>query len=99
MVAVLFGGETSQYQVTETLCDDLDCSVIEAALMIREKVDDNMANGLFTELRARGYDPKEFTMLAYGGNGPLHCCGIARNLGIDKILAPPLSSTTEVRVS
>ena len=51
-----------------------------------------MANGLFTELRARGYDPKEFTMLAYGGNGPLHCCGIARNLGIDKILAPPLSS-------
>ena len=31
-------------------------------------------------------------MLAYGGNGPLHCCGIARNLGIDKILAPPFSS-------
>ena len=78
--------------IEDTLCDDLDCSVIEAALMIREKVDDNMANGLFTELRARGYDPKEFTMLAYGGNGPLHCCGIARNLGIDKILAPPLSS-------
>ena len=78
--------------IEDTLCDDLDCSVIEAALMIREKVDDNMANGLFTELRARGYDPKAFTMLAYGGNGPLHCCGIARNLGIDKILAPPLSS-------
>jgi N-methylhydantoinase A len=51
-----------------------------------------MANGLFTELRARGYDPKDFTMLAYGGNGPLHCCGIAQNLSIDKILAPPLSS-------
>jgi N-methylhydantoinase A len=66
--------------------------VIEAALLIREKVDDNMANGLFTELRARGYDPKDFTMLAYGGNGPLHCCGIAQNLNIDKILAPPLSS-------
>jgi N-methylhydantoinase A len=64
--------------------------VIEAALLIREKVDDNMANGLFTELRARGYDPKDFTMLAYGGNGPLHCCGIAQNLSIDKILAPPL---------
>ena len=78
--------------IEDTLCDDLDCSVVEAALMIREKVDDNMANGLFTELRARGYDPKDFTMLAYGGNGPLHCCGIARNLGIDRILAPPLSS-------
>ncbi|WP_238119797.1 MULTISPECIES: hydantoinase/oxoprolinase family protein [unclassified Xanthobacter] len=78
--------------IEDALCDDLDCSVIEAALLIREKVDDNMANGLFTELRARGYDPKDFTMLAYGGNGPLHCCGIAQNLNIDRILAPPLSS-------
>lgn len=78
--------------IEDTLCDDLDCTVIEAALLIREKVDDNMANGLFTELRARGYDPKDFTMLAYGGNGPLHCCGIAQNLNIDKILAPPFSS-------
>lgn len=78
--------------IEDSLCEELDCSVIEAALLIREKVDANMANGLFTELRARGYDPKDFTMLAYGGNGPLHCCGIARNLGIDKILAPPFSS-------
>jgi N-methylhydantoinase A len=78
--------------IEDALCDDLDCDVIEAALLVREKVDANMANGLFTELRARGYDPKEFTMLAYGGNGPLHCCGIAQNLSIDKILAPPLSS-------
>ncbi len=78
--------------IEDTLCDDLDCTVIEAAMLIRQKVDDNMANGLFTELRARGYDPEKFTMLAYGGNGPLHCCGIAQNLGIDKILAPPFSS-------
>lgn len=78
--------------IEDALCDELDCSVIEAAKLIREKVDDNMANGLFTELRARGYDPKDFTMLAYGGNGPLHCCGIAQNLNIDRILAPPLSS-------
>src|ERR1700755_1191040 len=31
-------------------------------------------------------------MLAYGDNGPLHCCGIAAHLGMDKILAPPYSS-------
>lgn len=78
--------------IENTLCDELDCEVTEAALLIREKVDSNMANGLFTELRARGYDPKDFTMLAYGGNGPLHCCGIAQNLAIDTILAPPFSS-------
>jgi N-methylhydantoinase A len=31
-------------------------------------------------------------MLAYGGNGPLHCCGIASKLKINKILATPFSS-------
>src|SRR5262249_32582570 len=29
----------------------------------------------------------------YGGNGPLHACGIANALGISKILAPPFAST------
>lgn len=78
--------------IEDAICEELNCSVTEAALLIREKVDNNMANGLFTELRARGYDPKDFTMLAYGGNGPLHCCGIAESVNIDRILAPPLSS-------
>ena len=54
--------------------------------------DDQMANGIAKELRTRGYLPEEFTMLAYGGNGPLHCCGIAGHLGIDRVLAPPYSS-------
>jgi N-methylhydantoinase A len=82
----------SVFAIEEILCDELDVGPVEAALLIKEKVDSNMANGLHTELRVRGYDPEDFTMLAYGGNGPLHCCGIARNLSIDKILAPPMSS-------
>jgi len=51
-----------------------------------------MANGISTELRAHGYDPRSFTLLAYGGNGPLHGCGIANHLGIDRILVPPFCS-------
>ena len=82
----------STFAFENELCDTLDCEVIDAALLVREKVDSNMANGLFTELRARGYDPADFTYLAYGGNGPLHCCGIAANLGMGRILAPPFSS-------
>jgi len=82
----------SFFAIEEALCDDLDVGAIEAALLVKEKVDSNMANGVGTELRVRGYDPKDFTMLAYGGNGPLHCCGIASKLNIDKILATPMSS-------
>lgn len=82
----------STFAIEEALCDELDVEVVDAALMIKEKVDANMGNGVNTELRARGYDPEDFTMLAYGGNGPLHCCGIANNLNINKILATPMSS-------
>jgi N-methylhydantoinase A len=79
--------------VEEHLCDDLDMSVIEVARLIKRQVDANMANGIATELRTRGYEPSDFTILAYGGNGPLHACGIANALGVNRILAPPFSST------
>jgi N-methylhydantoinase A len=65
--------------------------VIDVCLRIRQTADANMANGIATELRARGYEPEEFTILAYGGNGPLHCCGVANALGADKVLSPPFS--------
>ena len=78
--------------IEDAICDELDNTAVEAALMIKRRVDANMANGIATELRARGYDPRSFTLLAYGGNGPLHGCGIAEQLGIDKILVPPFCS-------
>jgi len=75
------------------LCDEIDLSVIDAAKLVKRQVDANMANGIATELRTRGYEPADFTILAYGGNGPLHACGIADALGVRRILAPPFSST------
>lgn len=79
-------------QALEDLADALDLDLTEAAKLIKKTVDANMANGIATELRTRGYEPKDFTVLAYGGNGPLHACGIAAVLGVDRILAPPFSS-------
>jgi N-methylhydantoinase A len=79
-------------QALDDLCDELDLDAVEVAKLVKRTVDANMANGIATELRTRGYEPKEFTILAYGGNGPLHACGIAGHLGVDRILAPPFSS-------
>lgn len=79
-------------QAFEDLCDELDLDTVEVAKLVKRTVDANMANGIATELRTRGYEPKDFTILAYGGNGPLHACGIAGHLGVDRILAPPFSS-------
>ena len=66
--------------------------VIDIARVVKENVDHHMANGISTELRSRGYAPEEFTLLAYGGNGPLHCCGIARALDIQRVLVPPYAA-------
>jgi N-methylhydantoinase A len=76
----------------EDICDELDVEEIEVAELIKKTADADMAAGLVRELRSRGYHAKDFTMLAYGGNGPLHCCGIADQTGIKRVLAPPYSS-------
>jgi len=38
----------------------------------------------------RGYDPREFTLVAFGGAGGLHACELATALGIPRVLLPPL---------
>jgi N-methylhydantoinase A len=38
----------------------------------------------------RGYDPREFTLLAFGGAGPLHACALARSLAIPRVLVPQM---------
>lgn len=82
----------SRLAIEEHLADELEASVVDSAKLIKRTVDANMANGIARELRTRGYEPAHFTILAYGGNGPLHACGIARALGVKRILAPPFAS-------
>lgn len=82
----------AQRAIEKDIAEPMGMDLIGAALAVREKVDNDMANGIAQELRARGYEPRHFTILAYGGNGPLHACGIARVLGVQRILVPPFSS-------
>jgi N-methylhydantoinase A len=82
----------SVFAIEDTLCDELDSEVLDVAKEIKRGVDEQMAIGIGKELRVRGYLPEDFTMLAYGGNGPLHACGIAQQAGIKRVLAPPFSS-------
>ncbi|HYA34612.1 MAG TPA: hydantoinase/oxoprolinase family protein [Candidatus Binataceae bacterium] len=76
----------------EPLCEALAMSEINAARLVRRRVDNDMAIGIVGELSARGLKPDKFTMLAYGGNGPLHACGIASAAGINRVLVPPFAS-------
>jgi N-methylhydantoinase A len=37
----------------------------------------------------RGYDPRDFSLVAFGGAGPMHVCALAEELKVDRVLLPP----------
>jgi N-methylhydantoinase A len=43
---------------------------------------------LWEMMIGRGYDPREFKLLAFGGAGPLHACELAQSLGIGEVIVP-----------
>ena len=49
-----------------------------------------MANAIRLISTERGHDPRRYTLVPYGGAGPLHAVQVAEELGIDRILVPPL---------
>lgn len=48
----------------------------------------NMARAVRHISVERGYDPRRFTLVAFGGGGPLHACELADELGIPRVLIP-----------
>jgi N-methylhydantoinase A len=60
-----------------------------AAFGIMKIADTNMAHAVRTMTVQRGYDPREFVMVAYGGAGPAHVVSVARELGIQTVVVPP----------
>lgn len=48
----------------------------------------NMAGALRLVSLARGHDPRDFALFAFGGAGPLHSVALAKELGIPKVLVP-----------
>jgi len=82
----------AELAVEEHVGEPLDISVLEAAKLIKRKVDANMADAIFKEVSTRGFDPKNLKLLSYGGGGPVHCCGFAHALEAKSVLVPPFAS-------
>jgi len=66
-----------------------ELSIDEAALGIIKIVNTNMSGLLQSMTVKRGYDPREFAMVAFGGAGPIHATAIARELSIPTVIVPP----------
>jgi N-methylhydantoinase A len=85
--------DLSRQVIQDKVAQPLGLSLEEAAAGILTIVNTNMV--LATRLISiqRGYDPRDFVLVAFGGAGPLHAGAIAQELNITKILIPPSPGT------
>lgn len=79
------------HDAIKKVADHFDLSVDEAALGIVKIVNTNMSGLLQSMTVKRGYDPREFAMVAFGGAGPIHAAAIAKDLHIPTVIVPPYS--------
>jgi N-methylhydantoinase A len=70
------------------LADQLEVTMTDAAWGIYNMVNENMASAARIHIAENGYDPRDFSMVATGGAGPVHAVEVARNLRIPRVLIP-----------
>ncbi|MGK2966872.1 MAG: hydantoinase/oxoprolinase family protein, partial [Tepidiformaceae bacterium] len=61
---------------------------VDVAAAVVEVVNVSMARALRAVSLQRGFDPARFTLVAFGGAGPLHACDLAASLGMPRVLVP-----------
>ena len=72
------------------LGQELGLTAVEAARGIRHIVNTTMADAVRAASTRKGFDPRDFVLVAYGGAGPMHAVDIAREMGMGEVLVPLL---------
>ena len=93
----LVGGELairsdlSAAAIREQIAEPMGVSVDDAAFGIHRVANATMARALRAVSSERGRDPRQFALMVFGGNGPVHAATLARSLDISTILIPPVA--------
>ena len=74
--------------IRRRVAEPLGLEVEDAAAGIHRVVNAQMAEGIRLVSVRQGFDPREFTLVAMGGAGPLHASALAADLGITRVLVP-----------
>lgn len=75
--------------IDRQLAQPLGLDIEAAAYGIREIANANMVRAIRAVTVERGLDPRDLTLLAFGGSGPVHAADLAQTLGITRVLFPP----------
>ena len=74
--------------INQEICQPLGLGLEQAAAAIIDIGNDRMAGAIRMVTLARGHDPRDFTLFAFGGAGPMHAAALARELSIPRVLIP-----------
>lgn len=72
----------------DTLAADLGITTQRCAWGIHDMVNESMAEAASMQATDSGVDPRSLPLIAFGGAGPVHAYGVARKLGIRKVICP-----------
>lgn len=72
----------------EALSGRMGARPVEAARGIVRIANSNMVNALKLVSVNRGYDPRDFTLVVFGGGGPMHGVALGQDLGVKKVVVP-----------
>lgn len=70
------------------LAERLDLPAVDVAKGIIQIADFNMVNALKLVSINKGFDPRDFTLVAFGGGGGMHAVSLAQELGVKKVIIP-----------
>jgi N-methylhydantoinase A len=82
-------GEKARAVFAERIARPLRLSLEHAAYGAQRIASANMMRAIRAVSVERGRDPRDYALCAFGGNGPVFACTMARELGIRKVVVPP----------
>jgi N-methylhydantoinase A len=81
--------ELAQAALAEKIARPLELTLERAAWGVHEVVNENMANAARIHAVEKGIDPRRFSLVAFGGAGPVHAYQVAEKLRLKTIIVPP----------
>jgi len=86
---VRIDAEQSREAMMKQTAQPLGISLLDAAWAAHVVASANMIGAIKAVSTQRGRDPRDFTLIAFGGSGPVHAVGMARLLGMKRVIVPP----------
>jgi len=85
--------QAARRAITAYIARPLGLPVEEAASGIIRVVNANMVRGISVNSIEKGYDVRDFSLVPFGGAGPLHAVELAQDLGMRRVIVPPYPGT------